>query len=82
MTPRKGGCGALFGPSPDYNGSYRKALVVPYIGRACDKSHQSPFPWLDWGSPHDKPLHGGDRTSPLDHGGAFPPTLPCRNRTM
>ena len=48
-----------FSASPLSGGSYRKALVGPYINGAGGSAgmgggeESSPFPYIDWGSPHD-----------------------------
>ena len=51
MTPGGAGPTYAFGSSPLSGGSqYRKALVGPYLN---DGSSNSPFPYIDWGSPTD-----------------------------
>jgi len=70
-----------FGASPLSGGSYRKALVGPYLnndGHNNGNAESSPFPYIDWGSPHDASPQDG--SPPQDHQEAVALMATCTTR--
>jgi len=58
MTPRDESMPPfIFGASPMSSGSYPKALVGPFLNSG-NENDNSPFPYIDWGSPQGSPREG------------------------